>query len=126
MEQRVSVNLRNTSIVAPGMIKWFYIIFMCIVYHNNYNCVYNHVQLYVPNANCMYTYVVICIAMHAVLIILQCNNPAYSGNGTVCARDSDEDTLPDVNLGCDQIICEMVCTVHMYSINQLFYNLNTG
>lgn len=43
-----------------------------------------------------------------VFTILQCNSPAYSGNGTVCARDSDEDTLPDVDLGCDEIFCEKV------------------
>ena len=49
-------------------------------------------------------------------IFLQCNNPAYSGNGTICARDSDEDTLPDVDLGCDEIYCEEVCYTEATSV----------
>ena len=46
-----------------------------------------------------------------MLITLQCNTPAYSGNGTVCARDSDGDTLPDVGLGCEEIFCKKVTMV---------------
>ena len=60
---------------------------------------------------------------------LQCNNPVYSGNGTVCARDSDEDTLPDVDLGCDEIFCEKVCTyvctiIYMFATCNIFYRMH--
>lgn len=40
--------------------------------------------------------------------ITQCNSPAYTGNGSLCGRDSDGDTLPDVGLDCEGLVCEEV------------------
>ena len=42
----------------------------------------------------------------------QCNEEGYTGNGTLCARDSDRDTFPDVNINCSLATCNMVHT-HM-------------
>ena len=52
--------------------------------------------------------------MHGLIrhVLLQCNSPAYTGTGSLCGRDSDRDTLPDVGLECEGLVCEEVmrCT----------------
>ena len=39
----------------------------------------------------------------------QCNEEGYAGNDTLCARDSDRDNFPDVELDCNEPTCLMVC-----------------
>ena len=64
-----------------------------------------HTLMYIHTYNVYMPDLIVC------LFNLQCNTPAYSGNGTVCARDSDGDTLPDVGLGCEEIFCKKVTMV---------------
>ena len=42
----------------------------------------------------------------------QCNEEGYAGNDTLCARDSDRDNFPDVELDCDDSTCLKVATLH--------------
>ena len=48
-----------------------------------------------------------------MLIVRQCNRPAYVGNDTLCARDLDQDSFPNVNLDCTQPECTKVCVYHI-------------
>ena len=42
------------------------------------------------------------------VFIKQCNEEGYAGNDTLCARDSDRDGFPDVEINCDENTCSMV------------------
>ena len=53
-------------------------------------------------------FILIALLMMIIFSYRQCNAPAFSGNGTLCARDSDGDTIPDIGLDCDGILCEKV------------------
>ena len=45
----------------------------------------------------------------------QCNEEGYAGNDILCARDSDRDNFPDVELNCNESTCFKVATLHMYN-----------
>ena len=38
----------------------------------------------------------------------QCNEEGYAGNDALCARDSDRDNFPDVELNCSEPTCSVV------------------
>ena len=46
--------------------------------------------------------------MQPAVLSIQCNRPFYAGNGTLCGQDTDQDGIPDVNLGCDGVSCQQV------------------
>jgi len=54
------------------------------------------------------------------MMLSQCNNPTYVGDGKVCGIDSDYDEFPDMNLNCDIIpSCEEVCRRDSYNLSYL-------
>ena len=61
------------------------------------------------------------------MIITQCNEPIFVGNGTFCGKDTDGDKFPDGQLNCtqDSLYCQQVmatcihinyCTVQFMSV----------
>lgn len=64
--------------------------------------------VYVMNLVARYvTYILTYQFLHNTYAI-QCNEEGYTGNGTLCARDSDHDTFPDVALNCSSPTCSKV------------------
>ena len=70
--------------------------------------------------SCMYVYTCTYASCH---MPQQCNE-GYAGNDTLCAKDSDRDNFPDVELDCDKPTCSVVC--YNSIVNCLFVILCIG